>query len=338
MDSQNFPYITGITWGWCVPAEEYSGRDGEISFRKMAERTHCNTVVIAFTALQDNPHVIDVDDSQTPTYEQLKAVVDLAAEYNMKVILKPTVDCRDGIWRGHIGFFDEDVPGEPTWSQWFASYSKYQMRYAEMAEKLGIEMLCVACEMVQAQKRSKEWRDLVKKIRSVYSGLITFNADKYQEDRVDFWDCLDVISSSGYYPVDNWDEQLDRIEKVVNKHKKPFFFIEAGCMSTKNAPLKPNSCSIFDEQKKELMSSGMDAASAEDALLDFEGQADYYRVMFEKCEQREWMRGFGLWDWATILPYDETNGDYKKNYSYIFYLKPAEKVISNYFDHKNSDE
>lgn len=338
MNTNDFPYITGITWGWCAPAEQYTSRDGEISFRKMAEKTHCNTVVIAFTALQDNPHVTEIDDSRTPSYDQLKAVTSLASEYEMRVILKPTVDCRDGIWRGHISFFDEDVPGEPTWAQWFESYGRYQLRYAEIAEKLGVDMLCVACEMVQAQKRSEEWRALIEKIRSVYGGLITFNADKYQEDRVDFWDCLDVISSSGYYPVNKWDEQLDRIEKVVKKYKKPFFFIEAGCMSTKNAPFKPNRCTIFDEQKKALMSSGMDAPSAEDTLLDFEGQADYYKVMFQKCEQRAWMRGFGLWDWPTVLPYDETSADYRKNYSYIFYMKPAEKVITDYFDVKNQSQ
>ena len=46
-------------------------------------------------------------------------------------------------------------------------------------------------------------------------GLITYNADKYQEDHVTWWDAVDVISSSGYYPIDEWENQLDRIEPVV---------------------------------------------------------------------------------------------------------------------------
>jgi len=37
-----------------------------------------------------------------------------------------------------------------------------------------------------------------------------------------------VISSSGYYPVDKWEQELNRIEKTVLKYQKPFFFAEAG--------------------------------------------------------------------------------------------------------------
>lgn len=54
-------------------------------------------------------------------------------------------------------------------------------------------------------------------------GLVSYNTDKYQEDHVSWWDCVDVISSSGYYPIDQWEQELDRIEKTVLKYRKPFF-------------------------------------------------------------------------------------------------------------------
>lgn len=56
-----------------------------------------------------------------------------------------------------------------------------------------------------------------------YHGLVSYNTDKYQEDHVSWWDCVDVISSSGYYPIDQWEQELDRIEKTVLKYRKPFF-------------------------------------------------------------------------------------------------------------------
>lgn len=34
-------------------------------------------------------------------------------------------------------------------------------------------------------------------------------------------------SHSGYYPIDDWENQLDRIEEVVKKYQKPFIFSEA---------------------------------------------------------------------------------------------------------------
>ena len=67
-----------------------------------------------------------------------------------------------------------------------------------------------------------------------YHGLVSYNTDKYQEDHVSWWDCVDVISSSGYYPIDQWEQELDRIEKnCLKNYRKPFFFAEAGCMSRK---------------------------------------------------------------------------------------------------------
>lgn len=73
-----------------------------------------------------------------------------------------------------------------------------------------------------------------------YHGLVSYNPDKYQEDHVSWWDCVDVISSSGYYPIDQWEQELDRIEKTVLKYRKPFFFAEAGCMSRKGSGMIPN--------------------------------------------------------------------------------------------------
>ena len=77
-----------------------------------------------------------------------------------------------------------------------------------------------------------------------YHGLVSYNTDKYQEDHVSWWDCVDVISSSGYYPIDQWEQELDRIEKVVQKFKKPFFFAEAG-FATIIVPGSDNSAIAF---------------------------------------------------------------------------------------------
>ena len=64
--------------------------------------------------------------------------------------------------------------------------------------------------------------------RQVYHGLLTYNTDKYQEEMVTWWDALDVISSSGYYPIDKWDENFRRIKAVADAFDKPFFFAECG--------------------------------------------------------------------------------------------------------------
>ena len=125
-------------------------------------------------------------------------------------------------------------------------------------------MLCIGCEMVRADAREAEWRSLIAEIRAVYSGLVTYNCDKYQEDRLTWWDAVDVISSSGYYPIGTWDEHLDRIEAVVEASGKPFFFMEAGCPSRTGSSARPNDWTLEGEP------SG-------------DEQLRYYREMFEAC-------------------------------------------------------
>ena len=104
------------------------------------------------------------------------------------------------------------------------AYSLFQLHYARIAEETRCEMFIAGCEMVMTEHREAEWRKVIESIRSVYNGPVSYNTDKYQEDHVKWWDCVDVISSSGYYPENDWENQLDRIERVVNKFQKPFFF------------------------------------------------------------------------------------------------------------------
>ena len=85
---------------------------------------------------------------------------------------------------------------------------------------------------------------MIAAIRECYDGTVSYNTDKYQEDRVKWWDCVDVISSSGYYPIQDWEQELDRIEAVVKAYHKPFFFAEAGCMSRTGSKHVPNNWGI----------------------------------------------------------------------------------------------
>ena len=220
------------------------------------------------------------------------------------------MNCADGTWRGHIHFFDVDVPCEPKWGNWFASYTAFQLHYAKIAEEEGCELFIAGCEMVMTEIREKEWRKLIADIREVFHGPVSYNTDKYQEGHVNWWDAVDVISSSGYYPADDWENQLDRIEAVVKKFDRPFFFAEAGCMSTEGSAAVPNDWTVRGG-------------------LALEEQADFYRAMFAACEKRDWVSGFGLWSWNWCLP-ECARAQQEKGYE--LYEKPAEKVVRNFYE------
>jgi len=296
------PYVAGMTWGWTGVRGTWAAPEAAESMRLMAEQG-VNWTAIAYAVEQETAQSVTMPWGQAPTVseEEIVWAIREARSHGLKVCLKPVVNVSDGTWRAYIGFFDWDVPGEPSWGEWFAAYTGFILHAARIAEAEGCEMLCIGCEMVCADGREAEWRALVAAVREVYTGVIAYNCDKYQEDHVTWWDAVDVITSSGYYPIDRWDAELDRIEKVVRGSGKPFFFMEAGCPSREGSPDRPNDWSLPGAP------SGAE-------------QLRYYRAMLDACDRRPWMRGFMLWDWPPRL-YPLAEAD--SNDDYCPYGKPA---------------
>ena len=305
-------YICGMTYAPFARKGSYQEKSAFDSLKKMKENTNSNFVILAPNGLQDTAQSEEIcyTSEATVSDDELKGMIDYAKELGMRVALKPTVNCKNGTWRAHVNFFDEDVVCEPKWCNWFESYTEFQLHYARLAKEMGVEMHIAGCEMVMAEHREAEWRKLIADIRSEFDGLVSYNTDKYQEHNVKWGDAVDVISSSGYYPLEDWENQLDRIEAVVKKFQKPFFFAEAGCMSIVDSNKVPNDWTVQGE-------------------ADAKGQADWYEAMFQACLKREWVKGMAFWSWSSHL---YTKNDALKRKDYEIYAKPAEKIVKKYFD------
>ena len=307
-------FIKAVTYGFMAQRGELGTPAARKSLALLKERTAATHLILAVVANQENAQATTIDwqSAATPSDEELGAIIDEARRLELKVILKPIVNVSDGTWRAHINFFDYDVPCEPKWSEWFASYQKFIVHYAKLATVKNCEMLVVGCELVNSDRRQAEWRATIAAVRQVYGGLLTYNCDKYQEEHVTWWDALDVISSSGYYPIDQWEAQLDRIEATVKKFNKPFFFCEVGCMSVAGSEKIPNDWHVAGP-------------------LSQERQAAWYTAMFKSGAGRPWLQGYGLWDWkATLYPLAEAD----QNRDYALYGKMAERVVKKSFSKK----
>lgn len=285
------------------------------SLRTMKECTGANSIILVPNGLQETPQSEEIcyTSQATMTDDELKRMIEYAQNLGLDVMLKPTANCKNGTWRAHINFFDEDVPCEGKWSNWFASYTDFQLHFAKISQEMGCSMHIAGCEMVMSERREQEWRQLIGDIRTEYKGLVSYNTDKYQEHNVKWWDCVDVISSSGYYPIDDIDNQLDRIEKVVKKFDKPFFFAEVGCMSVEGSKNVPNDWTVRGD-------------------LDLEGQAQWYEAMLTASEKRDWVGGWAFWSWMDRL-YLRSHGTGRGDYE--IFGKPAEKVVMNHYRRDN---
>ncbi|GAA4654657.1 hypothetical protein GCM10023142_17950 [Anaerocolumna aminovalerica] len=308
-------YIRGMTFAPFAGRNTLLGEEPLLSMKIMKERLGTNTVILVPGGVQQTPQstVIDYTSEHTMSDKELKCMIHHAQEMGLRVFLKPTVNCLNGTWRAHINFFDEDVPCEPKWFEWFSSYADFQLHYATIAEENGCEMFIVGCEMVMAERRETEWRKLIEEIRGEYHGLISYNTDKYQENNVKWWDCVDVISSSGYYPADDWENQLNRIEKVVDRYKKPFFFAESGCMSTTGSSERPNDWKL-------------------EGSINLQEQKLWYEKAVHAMKKKSWVQGVAFWSWDARLysPDEAENHKY-----YQIYEKPAEQVIHWFFSDRS---
>ena len=281
------------------------------NLRRMKDETGADFVIFAPNGVQKNAHSEEIvfDSDRTSTDEELINTIKYAKSIGLKVGIKPTVNCLDGTWRAYVSFFEHDVVCEPKWANWFASYEKFQIHYAKIAEEMKCDMFIAGCEMVMTEHREAEWRSVISSIRNVYKGIVTYNTDKYQEHHIKWWDAVDVIAASGYYPIDDRENQLDRIEKVAKQFDKEVVFTETGCMSVTGSSKVPNNWEI-------------------DGDYNEREQADWYRAMFEACGKRQWLKGYALWDWRI---YSEDVEREKKAHCYGVQHKEALQVVSEFF-------
>ena len=300
--------VNAVNYGAFARRGAWSTPNSALSLELMVERLNPTHVVLSIVAFQKTAQSTDVDYTSIKTVDiqEIREVVERLHRAGLRVILKPMVDVLDGTWRAYICFFDVDVPTEPTWAQWFASYTKFQLHFARFAQEMGVEMFVVGCEMCMAQHREQEWRKLISDVRHVYTGLVTYNADKFQEEKIDWWDACDLISSSAYYPIDCWSAAIERIERIVARFNKPFVFMEAGCRNVEGAIDRPG--------KHDYPGARSD--------LD---QVHYYTALFSACEASGFVSGVCIWDWPADL-------SSLPELRYCPLNRPAEKIIRAQFD------
>jgi len=253
--------------------------------------------------------------------EGIVATTLLARKSNIKTLLKPHLWVRNG-WSGEIKMTDTK-----NWHEWFSNYQEFILHYAQLAQTNKIEILCIGTELVIASSHEVEWRKLIREIRKVYSGKLTYAANFNEEyERIKFWDALDFIGIQAYFSlsktshptteelVNNWSTHLQSVEKVYEKYKKPVVFTEIGYRSTEDAAIEPWK---WPQENK-------------DATASAETQARCYEAFFKSAWKKEWLAGAYFWKWYP------QGGHSLQEIDFTPQGKLAEKIILKNFS-KNYD-
>lgn len=316
--------ILGFTYGYMANRGEYRTPQG-IKSQELMYELGCNWVCLAIANYQKTFYSTDIyaDYSKTPTDRDITAFVQKAKSKGIKVCLKPMLNSEDNMWRAHIGFPDLNMSDmDLYWNKWFKSYTDYMIHYADLAQELECEMLCIGCEMLGTEHRKDDWLELIRKVREVYSGKIVYNTNHDHEDTVEWFDVLDYIGTSAYYPVGKygtdiesmkkeWTEIKYRLDAIAESRRKQYIFMEIGCRSAEGCAAMPWDFSYVNQPYNE------------------EEQANFYQSCMEVFMNDKNFAGVFWWDWSTYIYNDAKEA--LKDKGFNIHLKKAEQVVKDFY-------
>lgn len=316
--------IKGFTYGFYGKRGQYRSEEGYRS-RELMFQTGINWMCLAVTIVQKQVHSTEIkfDFAWNSSDRDIMAAVRHAHENGIKVCMKPVLNCEDGVWRAYIDFPDEDMEGRGAyWDAWFESYGNFMKYYAELAEECGCEMFCVGCEMCGTERKEEHWRALIKEIRKIYSGSLIYNTNHGHESAVKWFDAVDYIGTSAYYPVErragasveemcaSWEKVKTRMKKLSDRFGKKIVFAEIGCRSAHGCAKMP-----WDFIHRDLSH-------------DEDEQAAFYDSCMRVFSEEPWFAGIFWWDWSTVIY--ETKEEAAADNGFAIHLKKAESILTEW--------
>jgi hypothetical protein len=182
----------------------------------------------------------------------------------LKVVLFPIVRLEDpgpkGEWRGTLRPRDLGA--------WFASYGRWLLGLAALAEREGVAALSIGSELSTLDVDPGRWAPLVARVRAAYHGRLLYsgNWDHYREVRL--WDLCDLLGVCGYFALGDGKGKSDvaTLTAAWRRHRrdleswraglgKPLVFTEVGYLSQRGTHAWPwregaNEPVDLDEQRR----------------------------------------------------------------------------------------
>lgn len=251
--------------------------------------------------------------------EGTKEMIAHAQSKKLKVMLKPQVWVSSG-WPGSF-----TCATEQQWKIWEDSYRNYILLMARTAQELNVQLLCIGTEYdLTAIQRPKYWASLIKQIRAIYRGPITYAANWDKFEKIPFWSQLDYMGIDAYFPlsketnpevnhlIDTWKPIKERLKLLAYETRKPLIFTEYGYQST-------DQCTWNNWEKEKQPKSPVNLTTQENA----------YKALYISFWDEPWFKGGFLWKWHCSQEAGGIN-----NNDYTPQNKPVELVIKKWYKNR----
>ena len=277
-----------------------------------------NTVCLVIPGYQENGSAasIFIDQRKVPTRDRIRKIIRHAKSKKLRVIFMPIVllmNPQDGEWRGKIKPKD--------WDEWWSQYTRFVLRYAYLCNEEKVEAFQIGSELLSTETQTDRWRGLIKKVRKVFGGLLSYSSNWDHYRKPEFWGDLDMIGMTAYYDLTNGEKPtLARLKKAWRPLKKeildwqatvgkPILFTELGWPNQDTCAQYP--WNYYQSTKP-----------------DPQAQSDCFEAFFDAWIKEPKVAGFMVWEWRKSLGQDHSE---TADVSYVPYKKRAMGVISHYY-------
>ena len=208
-----------------------------------------NSVGFVFPIFQKGPtaDTVYADQSQTPTDLNFNTFLAQARRRGFTVMIRPLLDelspPLSGHWRGNIDPQDR--------SGWWQSYDAIMLRYAQLAQADGATSFDVGTEMTTMEPDVGQWRALIKQVRNVFTGQLTYSAN-WDHPYPALGSSVDFIAIDAWFPLSvhagtdavaaviaAWTPWLQQVKHDQARFNKPLVFTELGIASQQGALTEP---------------------------------------------------------------------------------------------------
>lgn len=314
--SQDAKKINGVSF---VASRDKATKE-QVSEVLKTNANHAAVMPFGFIRDINSPEIIFDTDRQWfgETKKGAKQYIQMLRKNGIEVMLKPQI----WIWRGEFTGTLK-MNSDEHWKALEASYDEFIITYAELAEETNVPILCIGTELEQFVKnRPLYWKNLIKKIRGIYKGKLTYAANWDEYPRVSFWEDIDYIGIDAYFPLSQektpsvdqlkigWQPWKEKINALSRAKNKPVLFTEFGYRSMDYTGKKPWLVDRNDEK------------------VNLKAQANATEAIFSEFWNEDWFAGGYIWKW--FIHHDKSGGD--EDNRFTPQNKPAQNIMTEFYN------
>jgi len=278
-------FVRGVALGLFAtdPDWDYGPLIDEIGARGATD------VLVVVNGYQSNRFSSDIAlrRGHSPSEATVARTLDQVQRAGMRAALMPVVRLDKRApheWRGTI------TPADGL-DTWFASYRHFVFPLARIADDAGAQRFVVGSELSSLEVYEGRWRTLISELREQFSRTLTYSANWDHVDAVGFWDALDEVGLTAYFPLGSggeppaadtlakaWRTPRAEIDALGRRLGKPVLITEIGYPSQRTAAAQP-----WD--------------NTSDAEVDLRLQQRLYRSFCDAFAQTPSISGFYVWNW-----------------------------------------